>query len=73
MTRQHIGIVLTVAGTFCLAFSVKVKGQLGRDLKRDLASTIRRLNLVGITETTINPWLFWFGLLLIAVGAGLQW
>jgi hypothetical protein len=74
LTRQHIGILLTIAGTVLLARSVKVR----RQYSGHMANVVDKLkgrdpDLVEPTETYIARGLFWRGLLLVAIGTGLQW
>jgi len=74
MTTAQVGIVLVVAGTVILALSVKVnrqyRGQLGKmvdNLKK------KDSDLIEPSETRIVRPMFWFGLLLVALGSILQW
>jgi hypothetical protein len=75
LTRQHVGILLTIAGTALLAFSVKVKRQYGD--KSPFRAVVDRMkreqNVMELTETSISVRLFWSGLLCVAVGTLLQW
>lgn len=74
ITRPHIGIIVTLIGTVLLAFSVRVKRQHDKELRKvaDEAKQ-RHPGLTVPTETYIVRSFFWLGLLLVAVGAGLQW
>lgn len=62
---RHIGIILSVIfsvmGAILLAFSLRVKSGSGF-VFGDVTST----------ETYINKWLFWLGLVLIAAGSLMQ-
>jgi len=71
ITRQHLGIILTIIGTVFLAFSVRVT----RQYKREMAKKVDRLKKDDIepTETSIILSLFWIGLGLVALGSALQW
>jgi hypothetical protein len=75
LTRQHVGILLTIAGTAFLAFSVNVKRQYGDKgpLREAVDRAKREGNLMELTETSISVRLFWTGLLCVAVGTLLQW
>lgn len=75
LTRQHGGILLTIAGTAFLAFSVKVKRQVGdkSPFRPVYDQKKRELDLMEVTETSISRGLFWTGLACVAVGALLQW
>ena len=65
MEIRHIGILLSVIfsviGAVLLAFSLKIKSHENV-----------RINGVPTTETSINKWLFYSGLVLIAIGALMQ-
>jgi len=73
MTCQHIGILLTIAGTGLLAFSVKVKRSYSGPAAEVVDSSKDRDNVVEITETKININQLRWGLALVSVGALLQW
>jgi hypothetical protein len=74
ISREHIGIILTILGTVLVAFSVRIKRQYDKELRKvaDEAKT-RHPDLVEPTETYIVRSLFWIGLILVAVGSALQW
>ena len=65
MDIRHIGIMLSVIfsviGATLMAFSLRIKSHKG-------------IHFSGVapTQTSINKWLFWSGLVLIAVGALMQ-
>lgn len=65
MNIRHVGIILSVVfsvmGAILLAFSLKIKSYKGVRFYGDAA-----------TRTSINKWLFWSGLVLIAAGALMQ-
>jgi len=75
VTRQHLGIIFVVAGTAFLAFSVRVK----RQPHDEFASVVDALkkkygnDILELTDTSINRFMFWFGLVLVALGSLLQW
>jgi hypothetical protein len=71
ITRQHLGIILTIIGTVFLGFSVGVT----RQYKGEMAKKVARLKKesIELTETSINRSLFWIGLGLVALGSALQW
>lgn len=74
ITRQHIGLLLTVAGTFALAFSVRTKGQYDGEFSKVVEKAKKENPRLFVpTETYIVRGLFWGGLMLIAFGALLQW
>ena len=69
LTRQHIGIIITVIGTICLAFSVKIieqKGGGGYLIDGEG-------NEIKVIGGYIRKYYFWIGLLLIAIGTIMQW
>lgn len=74
ITRQQVGIIVVVVGTVFLAFSVRVKRQYHGKAASDL-DAIKQKNpdLIEPTETYINRYLFWAGLVLVASGSALQW
>jgi predicted thioredoxin/glutaredoxin len=74
LTRQHIGILLTIAGTVLLAFSVKVKRQYSGKMAR-VADKLKEREpaLVELTETNIVRSMFWAGLASVAIGTLLEW
>lgn len=74
MSRQHLGLLLVLAGTIAVAFSVSVR----RLYDGEAATAVDRAKredpgLLEPTEVRILP--FWFrgGLALVAVGTALQW
>ena len=74
LTRQHIGIIIVVVGTYVLARSVKVKRQYCDDAARDVDRVKKQQpEVVELTETHISRPLFWWGLALVAIGSALQW
>jgi hypothetical protein len=74
ISMEHIGIILTVLGTVLVAFSVRVKRQYNKEVRKlvDEAKT-RHPDLIEPTETYIVRSLFWIGLILVALGSALQW
>lgn len=72
--RQHIGIIATIVGTVLLAFSIGTKRQYQGQLARVL-DQFKQTNpgFLEPTETHIVRWMFWAGLVLVALGSGLQW
>jgi predicted thioredoxin/glutaredoxin len=74
LTRQHVGILLTIAGTVLLAFSVRVKRQYSGQMAR-VADKLkeREPGLVELTETNIVRSMFWAGLTSVAIGTLLEW
>jgi hypothetical protein len=75
MTRQHIGLLLTVIGAALLAFSVSVKSLYGGTPETRAVREAKKRNpgLLLPTEARNLGWFIWSGLLLIFVGAYLQW
>jgi hypothetical protein len=68
MTRQHLGLLLTVVGTILLAFSLKVyEGGLA------IQMTDKKGRIISPSQATINRYMFWAGLGCIAVGTMFQW
>ena len=69
LTRQHIGLLLTVLGTILLALSLKIIKQMGNGVQ-----TIgENGKIISPSETSICRSLFWSGLTCIAIGTLLQW
>ena len=69
LTRQHIGIIITVIGTICLALSVRIieqKGGGGYVVDGEE-------NEIRVIGGYISRKFFWFGLIFIAIGTGMQW
>ena len=82
MCRQHIGILLTIAGTIVLAYSLRITSQFGLGSFVDEGGNINIVpndgeedtkKAIFPTYTYINRWLFRGGLLLVALGSLLQW
>ena len=74
ITRQQVGLLLTVAGSVALACSVRTKGQYEGELSQMVERAKRESpGLFMPTETYFVRGLFWGGLGLVAVGALLQW
>jgi hypothetical protein len=74
VSRQQIGLLVSVLGTAALALSVRIKKQYEGDLGKAV-DEMKKQNkrLLEPTETYIVRPLFWFGLGLVAIGALLQW
>lgn len=74
ITRQQIGLLLTVAGTIALAFSVRTKGQYEGEIAKVVKKAKKENQGIFVpTETYSIRGLFWGGLTLVAVGVILQW
>jgi hypothetical protein len=81
MTFRHIGILLIIIGTFFLAFAVRIENKytLSARNKRDKKyweDIVKRAQDGSFYEPTIvfiNKFLFYLGLVCIAVGSLLQW
>lgn len=74
ITRQQVGLLLTLAGTAALAFSVQTK-RIYEDEMGKVVDKAKKSNpkLFEPTETYIVRWLFRGGLALVALGTLLQW
>ncbi|MFX0206138.1 MAG: hypothetical protein ACFFDT_09135 [Candidatus Hodarchaeota archaeon] len=74
ITRQQIGLLVTVIGTILLAFSVRTRSQYGREMA-DIIQKAENKNqsLIVPTETCIVIPLFRGGLMLVVFGSLLQW
>ena len=74
LSRQHLGILLTIAGSVLLAFSVRVKRQYTGPMAKVVDNLKQQDHeLVEPTEASIVRPLFWAGLSFIAAGSLLQW
>ncbi len=74
MTTHQVGILLTVLGTVLLAFSLRVRRQYEGEMARFIDKSKKEdSKMMEITETAINRYLFWSGLLCISVGSLMQW
>jgi len=74
VVRRRLGLILVVAGTIILAFSVQTK----RQYVGGMAKVIDRMkkddpSFLELTETKIHLWRLRLGLLLVVVGTALQW
>ena len=69
LTWQHMGIIITVIGTICLAFSVRIIEQKGGGGYVEDEEG----NKIKVIGGYIRRKLFWFGLLFIAIGTIMQW
>ena len=67
---QAISIILALAGTFMLAFALKIRTGISNELRKELE--IDKQNLISPTDVRLSRWLFICGLILISVAAGLQ-
>ena len=65
-----LSIVLMVAGTWCLAFGLRVRSGISADLRKSL--NIEDKDLIPPADVWQRKGLFWCGLVLITVGALLQ-
>jgi hypothetical protein len=70
ITRQQIGLILTLLGTVSLAFSIRTLSQYDK-------KTLKEINpdkkLWAPTQVEIVMPLFWGGLVLVSIGTALQW
>ncbi len=73
ITLRQFGILLVIAGTAFLAFSVRTKKQHESGPYLEVAKRAAKMGMIQTTETTIDRRLFWPGLLLVAIGSLLQW
>ena len=73
ITCQHLGLLLVIAGTVPVAFSVHPKNQYDKDLMKDIKRSPLRKSLISPTEVTTIRSLLWGGLVLIALGTLAQW
>ena len=67
---EILSIVLMVAGTWCLAFGLRVRPGISDDLRRDLNTESTDILAAADVRKRKGP--FWCGLVLITVGALLQ-
>lgn len=70
ISLQHAGILLTILGTIFLAFSVRVKGQYNKEIRKDIG---KDPSILSPTEVCIVRIRFWAGLACVAAGSLLQW
>ena len=74
ISRQQLGLILTVLGTAAMGFSLRTQGQYEGDaVKAVKKAKQKHTGLFVPTETHIIRPLFWGGLGLVALGAILQW
>ena len=74
ITRQQVGLLLTILGAIFLAFSVRTRSQY----EGETAEAVKKAkkidpSLFEPTETYIVRALFWGGLVLVSLGSLLQW
>jgi hypothetical protein len=69
ITRQHLGIFLTIIGTYLLSKSVKIRKQRGIGVQMEFEDRI----IDSPTNTYIDNKLFKYGLICVGVGSLLQW
>lgn len=69
ITWQHLGIIITLFGTYLLTISVKIKKQKGYGIEMIFEDG----SIDSPTNTYIDKKLFKFGLVCVALGALLQW
>ena len=67
---EILSIVLMVAGTWCLAFGLRVRSGITDDMRKFLK--IEYKDLTPPADVWQRKGLFWCGLVLITVGALLQ-
>ena len=74
ISRQQVGLLLTVCGAFALAFAVRTRSQYSGEQK-DVIDFIKKADpsFWEPTEVTIVRPLLWGGLVLISIGTLLQW
>jgi len=73
-SRQHIGIFVVIAGTVCLAFSVRTWTQYSGDkYMEDIVERAEKNGAFVPTKTFIDRKLFWLGLAFVAFGSLLNW
>jgi hypothetical protein len=73
MTRQHLGIVISVVGALCLAFTTRVKRQYQGEMGRTADKLKKGANLIEPTETSTRKWLLIVGIILVVVGTLVAW
>lgn len=70
--RQHIGLILVLIGTLCLASSIK-REEEPNETKRSLERSNPHIKFWYSTRVTIIRRLFWSGIALVCMGTLLQW
>ena len=69
-TLQHIGIILTIIGMGCLAFSLKIIDQYE---DRKFIKSHTKDGKIPISYSYIRREIIWLGLAFVEVGSLLQW
>jgi hypothetical protein len=72
MTLHHLSIILGVAGTFLVAFSIKSVDQYGNDFKKE-KKRWKKEDFFSPSQVTVRKGLLRTGLALITLAAILQW
>jgi len=67
---QLISIVITVIGTFMIAFGYRIDEGISKDLRKQLK--IGQRGLIAPADIGLRPWVFYCGLLLLLLAAILQ-
>ena len=70
--HQHIGLILVLIGTLCLAFSIKTEEE-PNEMKRSFERSNPHLKFWYSTRVTIIKPLFWIGIILVMIGTAFQW
>lgn len=73
ITRQHLGLIIVILGTIALAFSVKTEEQHESDRKEAEKRNPHMEKLWSPVRVTVRRYLFYGGLLAIAIGTLMQW
>ncbi|MBI3247767.1 MAG: hypothetical protein HYZ50_14785 [Deltaproteobacteria bacterium] len=73
VTFQHIGTLLIFIGTLALAFAVHSENQYEKGLFQEIEANNKDKQLFSLARTKTNPWFFWGGIVLIAIGTIMTW
>ena len=67
---QTLSIILVLIGAYMLAFGLRIREGISKDLRKELE--LDKPNLICPSDVKQRPLLFSFGLILITIGAVIQ-
>ncbi len=71
--NQHIGLILVLIGTLCIAFSFSTPEEEPNLTKKSIERVNPHIKFWYSTRVTLNKPLFWFGIAFVMIGTGFQW